>query len=226
MPRSTRTLPPDSFAIPDSLRGAFLRTASRPMHDIRLDSARVTPGRFVSMYGFGYPGGAVKIGRQWFMLEAGQHALNFERALEWMKHNVDGSVSGAFIGLARQGNGGVTRLAKDRLPMYVGAGGEPFVRAMLRNHGVGAATVHVVDSGRWLEVDGDSVRLETIDLPDIAGSLLVYVPSLHWVYVCNAVTPLDVDLVMARVRDRGWNADRIGSIRGLFAPFPGQPPAR
>ena len=56
--------------------------------------------------------------------------------------------------------------------------------------------------------------MESIDLPDFPGSSLVYVPSVRWVYAYPA-GPVQMDYIIARVRQRGWRVDRIGSVRNF-----------
>jgi hypothetical protein len=84
-----------------------------------------------------------------------------------------------------------------------------------------------VTRGRWLRVDGDSLWLEPIDLPDAPGALVAYVPSLAWAYAGTAASPLHLDLVLARARARGWRVERVGSARAVAMPVPaGQQAAR
>lgn len=209
----------DSFAISDSLRVAFMTTANRPMHDLAVDSARITDQRIVQFFTFGGPAGAVRVGTDWLVLDPGAHALNLERGLEWLGKNVEGRVVGAVVGRPFQGNGAVSKLAADRLPILVGPGSEPFVRIMLRNHGRSADMIDVVREPRTLRMGSDSAILDVIDLPDARGSLLVYVPSLSWIYCSSVVTPLDANLVVAHARKRGWRFDRLGTARGLVQPI-------
>ena len=63
-------------------------------------------------------------------------------------------------------------------------------------------------------------------LPDYPGALVAYVPSLRWAYSGPAATPLYFDMVVARIRDRGWAVDRIGSIRSLVQPIPARTASR
>jgi hypothetical protein len=41
-----------------------------------------------------------------------------------------------------------------------------------------------------------------------------------------AATPLYLDAVAARIRDRGWTVDRVGSVRSLTQPLPGRTASR
>ena len=212
----------DSFAVSDSLRGAFFATATRPMHDVPLDSARVVEGRLATFGVFTALGGAVKIGRQWILLEAGQAALSAERAVNWLAQNDSGSsVAGAIITVPTAGNGGVEWLAARKVPVHAAPGALPFLRTVLRNHGRPPAAVAPVARGQWIRAGGDSLWVEPIDLPDAAGALLVYVPSLRWAYSALAAAPLQRDYVLARIRERGWTVDRLGSLRGIAVPLPG-----
>jgi len=61
---------------------------------------------------------------------------------------------------------------------------------------------------------------------DYPGALVAYVPSLRWVYSGPAATPLYFDMVVARIRDRGWAVDRIGSVRSLTQPIPARTASR
>ena len=74
-----------------------------------------------------------------------------------------------------------------------------------------------------MRVGGDSLWLEPMDLPDLPGALVAYAPSLEWVYSAAAANPLQLDLILARAREKGWRVSRFGSARGATSPLP---PAR
>ncbi|HEX8675518.1 MAG TPA: hypothetical protein VF710_26740 [Longimicrobium sp.] len=208
---------PDSFAVSDSLRAAYLATARRPMHDLPLASAKRVGTRFASFATFGAPAGAVKVGGQWLLLEAGQAPLSAERATQWLAGADPGSrMGGAILTLAAPGNGGVAHLARERIPVYLAPGALPFVAAMLRGHGVASAPPAPVRSARWLTLAGDSVWMEPIDLPDAPGAMLVYLPSLEWVYSGTMSNPIHRGLVLARVCGRGWAVTRAGTPSPAF----------
>ncbi len=212
---------PDSFAVSDSLRTAFFATANRPMHDLPLDSARIIDDRFATFGAFGTPPGAVKLGRRWLLLESGQAPLTVERAAAWLERTDPGAgIAGAYVTAPMAANGGAAWLAARKIPIHAGPGAMPFLTRILRNHRQPAAAAVVVTRAQWRRVDGDSLWVEPIDLPDAAGALLVYVPSLRWVYSAMAVAPLQVDYVMRRVRDRGWAVERMGSARAVSVPVP------
>ena len=212
----------DSFAVSDSLRQAFFATANRPMHDLPLDSAKVVDGRFAVFGAFGTPPGAVKLGRRWVLLETGQAPLSIERSAAWLTGQAGGgALAGAVVTMPAAGQGGAAWLAGRRVPLHVAPGARPFVATILKNNGRSAAAMTpVAVRGQWLKVDGDSLWVEPIDLPDAPGAALVYVPSLRWAYSALAASPLHLDYVLARLRERGMPVERIGSARGLVAPLP------
>jgi hypothetical protein len=43
--------------------------------------------------------------------------------------------------------------------------------------------------------------------------MLVYVPSLRWVYSGMAAAPLQREYVLGWARRRGWVVERVGTIR-------------
>lgn len=207
---------PDSFVVSDSLRAAYLAMATRPMHDIPLDSARIVESRFAWFNTPGAPAGAVKLGKEWVLLETGQAPSSVERASTWLAtFDAGGRIAGALVTMPSTGNGGTAWLAAHRTPVHVAPGAAPFTDAVLRGYSAPIATVATVTRGRWLRVSGDSLWLEPIDLPDAPGSLVAYVPSLEWVYSASAANPLHLDMILARARDRGWRVSRFGSARGV-----------
>jgi hypothetical protein len=139
---------PDSFVVSDSVRAAYFATAVRPMHDVQLDSARLVEGRFVTFATPGAPGGAVKVGSEWVLLEAGQAPLSAERAAAWLAKSDAGSrLAAALVTVPAAGSGGVAWLSPRHVPIHVAGGAMPFVDAMLRGHGVPVTGVTAVS--RW-----------------------------------------------------------------------------
>jgi hypothetical protein len=104
--------------------------------------------------------------------------------------------------------------------MLVAPGARPFVATMLRSRGANAAAATTVRAARWLTIDGDSLWLEPVDLPDAPGALVAYVPSFKWAYTASAASPLHLDRVLALARARGWTVERVGSARAVAAPVP------
>ncbi|HEY7234457.1 MAG TPA: hypothetical protein VH539_09935 [Gemmatimonadaceae bacterium] len=209
------TIPADSLGIPDSLRTAFLATARRPMFDLPMDSARIAETGFAVFGTPGAPGGAVKIGGRWVMIEAGTAPLSIERSAAFL-HRVEPTTTlgGALI-TAPTGAGGVAWLAKKSVTTWVTAGATPFAEAALRGWGEKGSALQSVKGDRWLRVGSDSLRVETIDLPDYPGTAVVYVPALRWAYAWPA-GPAQMDYVIAHARRRGWTVDRIGSVRDFI----------
>jgi hypothetical protein len=221
------TVAADSFAVSDSLRGAFLATANRAMHDLPLDAARRVDEDWASFNTNGAPAGAVRVGGEWLLLESGQAPMNAERAVAWLARTDSGApVVGALVTPPSSGSGGSAWLARSRLPIYVGPGVAPFQTTVLRNHGAPVRTLVTVDRGRWLRVGTDSLWLAPLDLPDAPGALVAYWPSREWVYSATAQLPAHRDVLLAHARARRWKVSRLGSARGgVAAPLPPPTPA-
>jgi hypothetical protein len=211
----------ETFAISDSLRGVYFAKDTRAMHDVPLDSARVVDGAFARFGAPGSPAGGVKIGGRWVLLEAGQGELSADRAVDWLAANDAGTpVGGAVLTMTSPGNGGVTALARRRIPTRVGPGARPFVDRMLGNTGVAGVAPVTVTRAEWVKVGSDSLWLAPIDLPDAPRSLVVYSPTLKWAYSANAFAPLQQQYLLAALRGRGWSVEKVGSARAITAPAP------
>lgn len=215
---SVDTASADSFQVSDSLRGAYLATATRPMQDLPLDSARAVEPGLVRFGTFGFPAGAVKLGKDWLLLETGQTSLNAERAAQWLRQNGEGgTIAGAVLTYPSSANGGIVWLREKQIPFYLGPGAASFARTILRNHGGSLPAGAEISRGRWLKVSGDSAWVEPIDLPDAPGTMLLYVPSRRWAYASGAVSPLHRRYLLERLKSRGWEVERLGSGRDLWA---------
>jgi hypothetical protein len=217
----------DSFAVSDSLRGAFLATSNRAMHDLPLDAARRVDEDWAAFNTTGAPAGAVRVGGEWLLLEAGQAPMNAERAVAWLARTDSGApVAGALVTPPAPGSGGSAWLARGKLPIYVGPGAAPFQTTLLRNHGAPVRTLVMVERGRWLRVGTDSLWLTPLDLPDAPGALVAYWPAREWVYSATSQLPAHRDALLAHARARRWKVSRLGSARGgIAAPLPPPPPA-
>ncbi len=210
----------DSFAVSDSLRAAYLATATQPMYDLPVDSAKIIEGSFATFGAFGTPVGAVRVGNRWLLLEGGQAPLITERAVRWLEETGTGPLAGAIVTSPSGGNGGLAWLTRRQVPLHVARGALPSAGLILRNHGQPATAARGVVRGAWLRVGGDSLWLEPIDYPDAQGSLFIYVPSLRWAYSSSAAGGMPLDFLQARLKARGWTVDRIGSVRGIAVPVP------
>lgn len=210
-------LPNDSLILGEPVRAAYLARARRPMADLPLDSARIVRnGRLAVFRTPGAPIAALKIGDGWLLIEPGNLPLNAERAAAWLaSHDAGNRVIGGIVGGAMP-SGGAAWLARQRLPVYTGPAGAKSVPISLRNYGAPVTASRTVTNGEWVSASGatrDSVWMESIDLPNSPGTLLLYVPSMRWVYSSRLGGPVELGLVAARARERGWRVDRIGSPR-------------
>jgi hypothetical protein len=208
-------LEPDSFATPQELRAQYLATRG-PMHDRQVDSVSTPNARVAAVAGFGFPVGAVRTSAGWYLLEAAHHPLMLERARRALATKGVDALAGAVIVAARTGNGGVTALVEEGVPLFVAPAAEPFVRRMIENAGLPTSGYEVVRTGRWIGTGGERLRLEPVDLPDVPGSLMLYAPEIGWLYAPDAATPLDVRVVTERARALGWTWSAMGTMRALF----------
>ena len=220
--------PADSFAVADSLRTAFLAgAANRPMWDLPMDSARVVESRFAQ---FGRPGqsqAAVKLGSKWLLLEGPNVPQRNETDLAWLRGAEPGATPAALlVTVSNVGRGGAAWFAERKMPVYVTPGAATSMAIALENWKQPRSAQTVLGKPQWLRVGGDSLWVEPIDYPDLPGSLVAYVPSLKWVYSGAAASPLNIDLLVARIRQRGWSVDRMGSARTLIQPIPARTASR
>jgi hypothetical protein len=153
------------------------------------------------------------------LLEGGQAPLSAERAVAWLGRAAGGRVALALLTVPASTNGGAAWLASHGVPLHASLGAVPFVEAVLHGYKEPADRIVSETAGRWLRVDGDSLWLEPMDLPDAPGVLVAYVPSLEWVYA-GVGSPLHLDLVLAHARARGWRVTRAGSARGVMTAVP------
>jgi len=207
----------DSFAVSPHLRTAYLESRG-PMHDRAIDSITAIEPGLTQVSGFGFPAGAVEIGGDWVLVEAGHAPLNLDRARRALAAHGVRSFGAALVAAARPGNGGISSLVADGLPVYTSAAAEPFLLANLLGAGVAFEGVTTVRDPTWVELDGGRLRLEPIDLPDLPGSVVAYSPRHQWLYAPDAVTPLDLRIVLDHAETRGWTVTYLGSARGLVAP--------
>lgn len=220
--------PADSFAVSDSLRSAFASgNASKPMWDVPMDSAKILEPRLAR---FGMPGQgqmAVKLGTSWLMLEGTSMPQRNETDVAWLKQADPGSsVAGLLITMPNSGRGGAAWFIEKKLPVYVTPGASSAMAATMKNWKRSPAALTVLSKPQWIRVGGDSLWVESMDFPDYPGAIIAYVPSMRWAYSSIAASPLMFDMVVARIRQRGWTVDRIGSQRTLTQPMPGRTASR
>jgi hypothetical protein len=212
---------PETFAISDSLRNVYFQIARHSMADVSFDSVRTVDANFTIFGAFGAPVGAVKVGGQWVLVEAGQGEVSATRALEWLRANEAGTPVGAAVLTALAAtNGGATALARARVPAYAAPGSEPFLRRIVGNTGVAGVGPTTVTRARWLKVGTDSLWLEPVDLPDAPRTMLVYSPTLKWAYTANASAPLQQQYLLRVLHNHGWAVEKIGHSRAIMVPAP------
>jgi len=222
-------IPPESLAVTDALRAAFLSDTARsqfiafgrrPMFDLPLDSARIVGNAFALFNTNGAPAGAVKLGGQWLMLEAGIAPLSLQRSLDFIRRVEPAARIGGVLVTGPGAAGGIAWLTTQAIPTWVTPAARPYVAPVLRGSKQGSAALRMIEGARWFHVGSDSLRLETVDLPDYPSTTVVYVPSLHWAYASPS-GPAQLDFVAAYVRSRGWAIDRLGSGRAFYGiPLP------
>ena len=211
------TMSADSLTLGASVRDAYLKFARKPMADLPLDSARIsTDGRIALFNTPGAPRAAVKFGAEWLLIEPGNLPLNAERAAAWLAEHDKGSrVSGAVIG-REWPSGGAAWVARSKLPIYLSPTDAQGLRASLANFGAPSTSMRVVSTGMWIRTSSsprDSAWVEPIHVPSTPRAVLLYVPSMKWVYSSGIVSKLDQEFVERRIAARKWNVERIGTLQ-------------
>jgi hypothetical protein len=211
------TMPPDSLKLSDAVRAGYLAYARKPMADLPLDSAKLTAdGRMAMFNTAGAPRAAVKVGSEWLLLEPGNLPLNAERAAAWLvQHDAGSRVAGAVIG-REWPSGGAAWVARSKLPIYTAPSAVSELTVSLRNYGAPIASIHPVIAGQWIHTAGtprDSMWVEPIDFPNAPRAILMYVPSMKWIYSSGLSGKLEHEIVQRRITERGWTVARIGSVQ-------------
>jgi len=192
-----------------------------------MDSAKLLEPRLARLGNPGQTQAAVKLGTSWLFLEGASVPQRSETDARWLESADPGStVGGLLVTGPNTGRGGAAWFIQRKLPVYVTPGAVSAMSATLGNWNQPRSAASVVSKPQWLRIGGDSVWVESIDLPDYPGALVAYVPSLRWAYSGLAATPLYFDMVVARIRERGWAVDRIGSMRSLIQPIPARTASR
>ena len=220
--------PADSFAISDSLRAAFASgIASKPMWDLAMDSAKVLEPRLARLGNPGQTQAAVKMGTAWLMLEGTGVPQRNDTDARWLQSADPGSsIAGLLITVPNTGRGGAAWFANRKLPVYVAPGAAAAMTATLANWKQPPSAMTVVSKPQWVRIGGDSLWLEAMDFPDFPGATIAYVPSMRWVYSGIAASPLNFELLVSRIRQRGWTVDRVGSLRTMTQPIPARTASR
>ena len=220
--------PADSFAISDSLRAAFASSnASRPMWDVPMDSAKILEPRLARLGNLGQAQAAVKMGNAWLMLEGTGVPQRNDTDAQWLASaDAGSSIAGLLITVPNSGRGGAAWFAQKKLPVYVAPGAASSMAATLANWKQPRSAMTVVSKPQWVRLGGDSLWVESMDFPDFPGAMIAYVPSMRWVYSGSAASSLNFDLLVGRIRQRGWNVERVGSFRTLTQSIPARTASR
>lgn len=215
--------PADSFVVADSTVAKYIATERRAMWDAPMDSAKIVENDFASFSPWFGSTGAVRIGGRWVLLETGQAAGAAKLVHAWLTKNTTGGIAAAIITNTGTGNGGVRWIAEQKLPVYAAVGAHGVVKQVMGSSPA-AARLSEISSGRWAKVGTDSLWLERIDAPDAHGSMIVYSPTLRWLYsatlVGRASTQVELDAAIARLRAKGLPVEWQGGARGIHVAVP------
>ncbi|MBL0939273.1 MAG: hypothetical protein IBJ03_10275 [Gemmatimonadaceae bacterium] len=219
--------PRDSFAIADSTVQRYLATERRPMWQVSLDSAQMIEQTFASFPRFLGSSGAVRIGGEWVLFETAQSQGAVQLVHDWLTARTGSGVKTGIVARPFSGNGGARWFTKPGVSLIGAPGAAGNLRTMQR----GAAPMRLtsVSSARWVRVGNDSLWMEPVDLPDAAGTLLVYSPTLRWIYNPVFGVPLYQpahEQFVARLRARGLPVEWVGSTTNVRAAVPAAAPAK
>ena len=211
--------PADSFAISDSLASAYLGTEVRPMWRVALEGvARIEREHFATFAPMTGSSGAVRIGNQWLLLEAGQAIGATELVAEWLgRHGTGATIGGAIVANVWTGNGGTPWFIQRRLPVFAAPG----AMGTLRTVNKGVTGITSIDSPRWVKMGGDSVWLEPVSTPDFSRTLAVYSPTHRWLWLMFAGSPAhkaEQDAIIRRLEASGLPVELIGGPRAVVGP--------
>jgi hypothetical protein len=193
------------------------------MWDAPLDSAKLVENDFATFPPFLGVLGAVRVGGQWVLLESGQRDGAASKLNEWFARNTPESpLAAAVITNLGPSNGGAKWFVAQKKPVYAAPGAAPMLRKV-----VGAAAsprITVVEASRWVKVGSDSLWLERVDTPDGHGAMIVYAPTLKWIYGVNVVgrpaAKTEQDAIITRLRARGFAVEWMATQRAIRAPLP------
>lgn len=211
--------PADSFTVDASLAAAYLATEDRPMWQVSLDTlARIERDAFAVMPPFTGSAGAVRIGGRWLVMEAAQANGAMALIAAWLERHGGGApIAGAVATNVWTGNGGAPWFTSRRLPVHVAPGAMP----VLEQINDGARGLHRVGAPAWIRVGTDSVWAEPVTVPDMAGTMIVYSPTLRWLFIPFAGSPAhaaDQAAIIARLEARGFTVELVGGVRSLVRP--------
>ncbi|MFN0098362.1 MAG: hypothetical protein ACKVS7_06800 [Gemmatimonadaceae bacterium] len=215
--------PSDSFAIADSVVSKYFATEQRPMWDAPLDSAKLIENDFASIPPFLGVSGAVRVGGQWVLLESGQRDGAAAKLAQWFARTTPESpLAAAVVTNIGPSNGGAKWFAEQKKPVFAAPGAVPVLRQVVS--ATAMPRISVVSTSRWVKVGSDSLWLERVDTPDGHGAMVVYVPTLKWIYGVSVIgrpaAKAEQDAVIARLRARGFAVEWMATSRALRVPLP------
>jgi hypothetical protein len=211
----------DSFVVTPEQRTMYLTSPSvKPMHEtvVRREVRMVTP-TLANVTAFGLQSGAVRSGAGWLMLGAAVTPFSYaygERLLDSLGASPITAVLAATAISAT--NGGVLTALDRGLPVYMSAATEPALRRILANAGRPMRGLRRVTPGLTIGEGEHRLRLEPVDLPNTPGSMMLYQEQSGWLYLPDAVTPLDIAVAREKARTLGWSIKAIGTAPALYQP--------
>jgi hypothetical protein len=216
--------PADSFSIADSTARAFVAGERRPMWAAPLDSARIVERDFATFPPFFGSTGAVRIGGVWVLLETAQAAGAVDLLSAWLgKQEAGARVGAGLVTSVSTSNGGARWFADHHVPYFVAPGAVPMLRQILGAQ-PGSRGATIIAGDRWVKVGTDSLWIERVDSPDANGALMVYSPTLRWLYapmlVARPAAQPEFDAALAKLKSRGLPVEWLGGARGIRTAAP------
>lgn len=206
-----------TFAIPDSVRQAFLARRFVAMHDLPHDSLdEAASGVFSFAGGQGRMTGAVRLREGWMLIGAGAADDHVARAAAGLQRR-GGEVRAAFtFGTSTGGTGGLNWFRQRSVAVFVSAGSEGVARTVLRGQQFAGLTV--IRAAGWQRIAGDSVWFAPLTQPDAPGAMLVFVPRLSWAFLAGPPTPWMLRSAFDQLDANGFAAQTFGTIQSVARP--------
>ncbi len=215
------TFAADSFAVTAEQRATYLASsATKPMHEnvMRREVNMATP-ELANIVAFGLQAGAVKVGAGWLMLGAAHTPFSYRYGARLLDSLGATPIIAVLAGTSISAtNGGVFVAVDQGLPVYVSQASEAALRRIFAGAGRPVRGLTRVRSGMRVGEGAQAARLEPVDLPNMPGSVMAFVPSSGWLYVPDATTVLDVTIARARAQALGWEVKSVGTATAIFRP--------
>jgi glyoxylase-like metal-dependent hydrolase (beta-lactamase superfamily II) len=233
-------VPPDSIAIPDSVRAAFTTrvAAEQSARMPKLAAVEVSDG--VVLYQGGYQAAAVRQSDGVVIIEgpesnAKSRAVLADVATRWPSDRVTAVISTSPMWMHI---GGLREYAARGIPIYALDVNVPTVRALLESPHRQAPdsltrvrrmpAVKAVSTGMVLGTGANRLELRPARGQHSSSMLLVWVPGARLLYASDVVVPDAFEPVFARayaeelrriVRREGWDVDRVFAEHLPAAPW-------